>query len=127
MYIAYCIQNPGVKIRWIPLIISPEGIGKGALLRLIANIMGQRYVNENVSFADITEKHSTIVVGSLFCALNEVSIDGGQYTTKRTVSAKIKPFISDDFLNINEKENQFINTLTIVMPWLSLMMKTAYT
>ena len=103
MYIAYCIQNPGVKIRWIPLIISPEGIGKGALLRLIANIMGQRYVNENVSFADITEKHSTIVVGSLFCALNEVSIDGGQYTTKRTVSAKIKPFISDDFLNINEK------------------------
>ena len=46
--IAYCIQNPGVKIRWIPLIISPEGIGKGALLRLIANIMGQRYVNEKI-------------------------------------------------------------------------------
>ena len=67
MFIAYCIQNPGVKIRWIPLIISPEGIGKGALLRLIANIMGQRYVNENVSFADITEKHSTIVGFSVLC------------------------------------------------------------
>ena len=65
--------------------------------------MGSKYVNENVSFADITEKHSTIIVGHLFVALNEVSIDGGQYTTKRTISAKIKPFISDDFLNINEK------------------------
>jgi hypothetical protein len=66
-------------------------------------MMGSQYVNENVSFADITEKHSTIVVGHLFVALNEVSVDGGQYTTKRTISAKIKPFISDDFLNINEK------------------------
>ena len=86
----------------VPLIISPEGVGKGLMLRMISNMMGSKYVNENV-FADITEKHSTIVVGHLFVALNEVSVDGGQYTTKRTISAKIKPFISDDFLNINEK------------------------
>ena len=102
-YVAMCVRNPGMKLRWVPLIISPEGVGKGLLLRMISNIIGQEYVNENVSFADITEKHSTIVVGTLFCALNEVSIDGGQYTTKRTISAKIKPFITDDFLNINEK------------------------
>ena len=102
-YIAMCLKYPGQKHRWVPLIISPEGVGKGLLLRMISNMMGPRYVNENVSFADITEKHSTIVVGHLFVALNEVSVDGGQYTTKRTISAKIKPFISDDFLNINEK------------------------
>jgi hypothetical protein len=102
-YIAMCLKYPGQKHRWVPLIISPEGIGKGLLLRTISNMMGSKYVNENVSFADITEKHSTIIVGHLFVALNEVSIDGGQYTTKRTISAKIKPFISDDFLNINEK------------------------
>lgn len=102
-YIAMCVKNPGMKMRWVPLIISPEGVGKGLLLRIISNMMGSKYVNENVSFADITEKHSTIVVGTLFCALNEVSIDGGQYSTKRTISAKIKPFISDDFMNINEK------------------------
>ena len=102
-YIAMCLKHPGQKHRWVPLIISPEGVGKGLLLRMISNMMGPRYVNENVSFADITEKHSTIVVGHLFVALNEVSVDGGQYTTKRTISAKIKPFISDDFLNINEK------------------------
>ena len=102
-YIAMCLKYPGQKHRWVPLIISPEGVGKGLMLRMIANMMGPKYVNENVSFADITEKHSTIVVGHLFVALNEVSVDGGQYTTKRTISAKIKPFISDDFLNINEK------------------------
>ena len=102
-YVAMCIKNAGMKMRWVPLIISPEGVGKGLLLRVISNVMGSKYVNENVSFADITEKHSTIVVGTLFCALNEVSIDGGQYSTKRTISAKIKPFISDDFININEK------------------------
>ena len=102
-YIAMCVKNPGLKLRWMPLIVSVEGVGKGLLLRMIANMMSQEYVNENVSFADITEKHSTIVVGTLFAALNEVSIDGGQYTTKRTISAKIKPFITDDFVNINEK------------------------
>ena len=102
-YIAMCLKYPGQKHRWVPLIISPEGVGKGMMLRMISNMMGAKYVNENVSFADITEKHSTIVVGHLFVALNEVSVDGGQYTTKRTISAKIKPFISDDFLNINEK------------------------
>lgn len=102
-YIAMCLKYPGQKHRWVPLIISPEGVGKGLMLRMISNMMGSQYVNENVSFADITEKHSTIVVGHLFVALNEVSVDGGQYTTKRTISAKIKPFISDDFLNINEK------------------------
>ena len=102
-YISMCLKYPGQKHRWVPLIISPEGVGKGLLLRAISRMMGAQYVNENVSFADITEKHSTIVVGTLFVALNEVSIDGGQYTTKRTISAKIKPFLSDDFLNINEK------------------------
>ena len=102
-YISMCLKYPGQKHRWVPLIISPEGVGKGLMLRMISNMMGSKYVNENVSFADITEKHSTIVVGHLFVALNEVSVDGGQYTTKRTISAKIKPFISDDFLNINEK------------------------
>ena len=110
-YIAMCLKYPGQKHRWVPLIISPEGVGKGLMLRMISNMMGAKYVNENVSFADITEKHSTIVVGSLFVALNEVSIDGGQYTTKRTISAKIKPFISDDFLNINEKGKQIYKYL----------------
>ena len=64
--------------------------------------MGYKYVNENVSFKDITEKHSVIVVGSLFICLNEVVLDK-QYSSKRTISSQIKPFITDDFLNINDK------------------------
>ena len=101
-YIAFCVRNPGVKTRWLPLIVSVEGVGKGLLMRMISKMLGYKYVNENVSFKDITEKHSTIVVGSLFICLNEVVLDK-QYSTKRTISSQIKPFISDDFLNINEK------------------------
>ena len=101
-YIAFCVRNPGVKTRWLPLVVSVEGVGKGLLMRMISKMLGYKYVNENVSFKDITEKHSTIVVGSLFICLNEVVLDK-QYSTKRTISSQIKPFISDDFLNINEK------------------------
>jgi hypothetical protein len=101
-YIAFNVQYIGTKTRWLPLIVSVEGVGKGLLMRMISKMLGFRYVNENVSFKDITEKHSTIVVGSLFICLNEVVLDK-QYSTKRTISSQIKPFISDDFLNINEK------------------------
>jgi len=69
---------------------------------MMSKLIGTKYVNENVSFNDITEKHSVIVVGSLFVCLNEVVLDK-QYSTKRTISSKIKPFITDDFLNINDK------------------------
>jgi len=101
-YLAFCIRNPGAKTRWIPLVVSVEGVGKGLLMRMMSKLMGYQYVNENVSFKDITEKHSTIIVGSLFVCLNEVVLDK-QYATKRTISSQIKPFITDDFLNINEK------------------------
>jgi len=84
------------------LIVSVEGVGKGLLMRMMSKLMGYKYVNENVSFSDITEKHSVIVVGTLFICLNEVVLDK-QYSTKRTISSKIKPFITDDFLNINDK------------------------
>jgi len=101
-YLAYCIRYPGKKTRWIPLVVSVEGVGKGLLMRMMSKLIGYKYVNENVSFNDITEKHSVIVVGSLFICLNEVVLDK-QYSTKRTISSKIKPFITDDFLNINDK------------------------
>jgi len=101
-YLAYCIANPGVKTRWIPLVVSVEGVGKGLLMRMMSKLIGYKYVNENVSFNDMTEKHSVIVVGSLFICLNEVVLDK-QYSTKRTISSKIKPFITDDFVNINDK------------------------
>jgi len=101
-YLAFCIRFPGKKTRWIPLVVSVEGVGKGLLMRMMSKLMGHKYVNENVSFSDITEKHSVIVVGTLFICLNEVVLDK-QYATKRTISSKIKPFITDDFLNINDK------------------------
>jgi|TARA_Y100000296_G_scaffold1781_1_gene1948 hypothetical protein len=101
-YLAYCIKYPGAKTRWIPLVVSVEGVGKGLLMRMMSKLIGIKYVNENVSFKDITEKHSTIVVGTLFICLNEVVLDK-QYSSKRTISSQIKPFITDDFLNINEK------------------------
>ena len=101
-FLAYCIRYPGVKTRWIPLVVSVEGVGKGLLMRMMSKLMGYKYVNENVSFKDITEKHSVIVVGSLFICLNEVVLDK-QYSSKRTISSQIKPFITDDFLNINDK------------------------
>ena len=109
-FIAFILQNPGVKVRWGILIVSIEGIGKGILVRTLSRILGYQYVNENVSFKDITDKHSTIVVGQLFIIFNEVVITG-EHRKKMEVSSSLKPFWTDDFLNINEKNKNQIKYL----------------
>ena len=104
-FIAFMVQNPGVKIKWGILIVSKEGIGKGLLMRALSRIFGYRYVNENVTWDDMTDKHSVIPVGQLLICLNEVVITG-KFAEKMTISSGLKGFWGDDFLNINDKNKR---------------------
>ena len=101
-YFGYLMQNLGVKCRWGPLVVTPEGFGKGIIGRTISKLLGYQYVNEDVSFADISEKHSEIIVGQLFICLNEVVLTG-KNEEKMRMSGGIKNFWTDDFTNINPK------------------------
>jgi len=104
-FIAFMVQNPGVKIKWGLLIVSQEGIGKGLLMRALSRIFGYRYVNENVTWDDMTDKHSVSPVGQLLICLNEVVITG-KHAEKMTISSGLKGFWADDFLNINDKNKR---------------------
>ena len=104
-FIAFMLQNLGTKIRWGILIVSPEGIGKGILIRTLSRILGYEYVNENVGWEDMTDKHSVAVVDQLLIVLNEVVLTG-EHNKKMEVSSGLKGFWADDFCNINDKNKR---------------------
>ena len=104
-FIGFILQNLGVKIRWGILVVSPEGVGKGILIRTLSRILGYDYVNENVEWDDMVNTHSVAVVDQLLICLNEVVLTG-EHSKKMEVSSVLKSFWTDDFCNINEKNKR---------------------
>ena len=43
-WLAFCVQNPGRKIRWSPLLIGMPGDGKSAFLSMMRKVMGPKNV-----------------------------------------------------------------------------------
>ena len=59
-YLAFCIRNPGAKTRWIPLVVSVEGVGKGLLLRMMSKLMGYQYVKLRMFLLKILQKSTQL-------------------------------------------------------------------
>jgi hypothetical protein len=101
-WLAWCVQNEGVKARWSPLIYSVQGTGK----TLLATAIGEIFGTTNWSLVDGHEVISSDFTGwaenKVFCVLEELKVMGagrGGFA----VSNKLKPFMSNDFIRINEK------------------------
>lgn len=44
-YMARCVQSPGVKANWCPVLQGGEGIGKSTILQYVAYTVGRRYTH----------------------------------------------------------------------------------
>ena len=101
--IAYYLLCPGVKILWVPVIVSPqEGAGKLLFARILASLLGTKNVRINVSFEDLTTGHSTILEGKQLIVLNEIVLSGRKDDTKE-LSNKLKSYFTDPTLIVNPK------------------------
>ena len=50
-WIAFMLQQPGIKMKWaIVLVSNIEGVGKGLLARICSRILGYENVNENANY-----------------------------------------------------------------------------
>ena len=98
-YLAFCVQNPGVKVRWMPIIKGIEGDGKSLLLTLMSNVMGINNVKP-ISPTEITSAFTGWGEGACFAAFEELRLQGhNRYDVHNT----IKPFITNDMVNIHKK------------------------
>jgi hypothetical protein len=97
-WFAHTIQNPGDRINWALLIQGCQGCGKSYLVDVLREILGK-----NVSCLDPTavfENFTGWAYGSLVIAIEEIRISG---TNKFQALDKLKPFISNNEINIQEK------------------------
>ena len=101
-WIAYNIQQPGIKIKWALVLVSAiEGTGKGMLARMISRILGAENVIENANYKHLINTHSTLLVGTQVLVLNEVSL--GDFKSKNEGTNALKNFVADDVYTCNFK------------------------
>ncbi|MDI1344802.1 MAG: DUF5906 domain-containing protein [Pseudolabrys sp.] len=96
-YMAQLVQHPEVKIHFALLLQSIEGVGKGALGRVLRRLVGERNSVEPTS-DEFTSVYTTWQEGKQLAIVNELMVDG-----KRDVLDRLKAPITEDTLRIHKK------------------------
>lgn len=90
-YMAACVQYPGVKFQWAPLIQGVEGNGKSLLSACVAEAIGRRYVHWPKA-RHIANQFNAWLYGNLFYAVEDIHTPEGQ-----DVIEELKPMITSAY------------------------------
>lgn len=97
-YLAACVQHPGVKAAWAPLLQGVEGNGKSLLVEIMARAIGRCYTHQ--ARADhIDGRFNAHLYGKLFVAFNEVKVT----QDKQSVWETLKSYVTDVWQQIEYK------------------------
>ncbi len=98
-FMAYMVQFPGRKIRWAVFIQSAEGAGKTFFAKAMQAVLGFEHVKV-LSDGSIKSGYNEWAFGSQFVAVEEIYVNGAN---RHAIMNTIKPLISNDDLDVNEK------------------------
>lgn len=101
---AFVLQNPGVKVKWAPLLYSAEqGTGKTTLMETLpALLFGRQYVKPMVHTV-LRERFAGAKFDcTWWVCLSEMHSDAGKVDA-RTIANKLKPWITDGMIQIEKK------------------------
>lgn len=96
-YMAACVQYPGVKFQWAPLLQGVEGNGKSLLMTAVARAVGIKYTHKPPA-ADISNVFNAWITRKLFIAVEEVYV-----ADRQEVIDALKPLITDDRVPVTSK------------------------
>lgn len=99
-YLAFCVQNPGVKIRWAPLLKGVEGDGKSVFITLMQHVMGYQNVRVLDSSTLESSDFTAWRVGQCFVGVEEMKLHGHN---RYDVYNKLKTALSNDFVEVHCK------------------------
>lgn len=101
-WMAACVQYPGCKFQWSPLVQGCEGNGKSLLIRCLAYAIGHRYTHLP-NAQDLSNKFNAWLSNKLFIGVEEIySAD------RREIIETLKPMITNDRIDIQGKgDDQF--------------------
>ncbi len=95
-FTAHIVQHPGEKIRWVPLIVSIEGVGKTLWADILAAVLGRSSV-KTVGPKLHGEKFNAWQSGCVVVILEEVCVVGESRTA---VMDGLKEFISNNHVSM---------------------------
>lgn len=95
-YMAACVQYPGVKFQWAPLLQGVEGNGKTLFSRVLIEAIGREYCHTPKA-QEITSKFNDWLDRKILIAVEDVYTDGPE-----TLEA-LKPMITSEWLEIEAK------------------------
>jgi len=96
-YLAFCVQNPGRKIRWAMLLQGAQGTGKSYLRHVMQQVLGRHNVT-CPSNETMHQKWTTWQVGAQMIVIEEVMALG-----RLEFMNLLKPKITEDRTEVNEK------------------------
>jgi len=96
-YLAFCVQNPGRKIRWAMLLQGAQGTGKSCLRHVMQHVLGRHNVT-CPSNETMHQKWTTWQVGAQMIVIEEVMALG-----RLEFMNLLKPKITEDRTEVNEK------------------------
>lgn len=105
-YLAYCIQKPGAKIRWAPLLKGVEGDGKSAFVVMMIHCLGHQNVRVLDSSTLESSNFTSWGAGQCFTGVEEIKLHGHN---KYDIYNKLKPYLSNDFIEIHKKSKDPYN------------------
>lgn len=88
-YMAACVQYPGVKFQWAPVLQGTEGNGKSLAASCVAYAVGQDYTHEPRA-SQLAEKFNGYLEAKLFILVEEVHMGG-----RREMLDELKPYITN--------------------------------
>lgn len=108
-FMAFMVQCPGQKIRWSILIQGAEGAGKTYLAEVMKAVLGKRHV-KTVDGETITSGWNEWTFGYQLVVIEEVRVAG---SNKHDIMNRLKPWITNDDIPINEKFRSSRDALNI--------------
>ncbi len=98
-FMAYMVQFPGQKIRWAPVIQGVEGAGKTYLAKVMNAVLGKRNL-KMVDGTTIASGWNEWTFGYQMVVIEEVRVQG---TNKHDIMNRLKPWVTNDDIPINQK------------------------
>ncbi len=98
-WLAYCVQHPGLKIMWAPIIKGVQGDGKTTISKMLGAAMGARNVKV-VSPESLSSDFTGYAEGACVAFLEEIRVKGHN---RHDAMNKLKPLITNDVIEVVRK------------------------
>jgi len=95
-WLAWCYQNPGIKITWAPILYGPPGTGKTTVFNCLAACLGPSYVSEPTQ-AELEDKFNDWAYGKLLVKIEEL-MSGDKFH----VAEKLKPIVANPTISVRQ-------------------------